>query len=109
MSYLPQKFQTSFMDIILGTLGAFFLLLIIISTNRRGEQQKGSQLPGNILSIAVKDEEFNTLEFYKHIGFWVGIIENDKLEAVWFSDETKEGNANCKDKIDINRRLLRCW
>lgn len=117
MSYLPQKFQTSFMDIILGTLGAFFLLLIIISTNRRGDQQEGSLLPGNILSLKIiaapdtlndenttGDTKKTKLCFYKDIGFWVGLADdNGDLKAIWYSDETKKENTlSSQGKIDIN-------
>lgn len=84
--YLPQKFITSFMDIILSTLGAFFLLLLILSTNRHEPVQSGIGIPKNTVYFTIDGENYG-LNFYDHIGFWIGIEEDDGvLSEIWRSD-----------------------
>lgn len=108
MSYLPQKYSTSFMDVILGTLGAFFLLLIIISTNRRGVQEKGSDLPRNLMSFTITDEDLKIIHFSKNIGYFIGLIDNNgKLSDVYYSDYSvkPENNNTNTSKLTITNSL----
>lgn len=99
---LPKKFITSFMDIILSTLGAFFLLLLILATNRQTPGESGNKMPNNSLGFRVINTEYN-LRFYENIGFWIAIEEDDgTFSEILRSDEL------CDDEQNENkdRRLI---
>lgn len=96
--YLPKKFMTSFMDIILSTLGAFFLLLLILATNRQAPGETGNKLSSNSISFQIINTEYK-LHFYDHIGFWIAIEEDGVFYDICQSDELDAiGQKSNKDR-----------
>ena len=93
----PRKvanFSTSFLDIILGALGAFFLLLILVCVSRRGAEadEKGSRLPDGLLLFRVLDQP--NFVFSKHIRFCAAIYDengsSDPFFPIYFSEQFED-------------------
>lgn len=99
--HLHGKFMTSFMDIILSTLGAFFLLLLILATNRQAPGETGNDLPNNSLGVQIINTEYK-LRFYENIGFWIAIEEDGDFTEIWQSDELD----SVEQKSNKDRRLI---
>lgn len=91
----PRKtgnFSTSFLDVILGALGAFFLLLILVSVSRRGDaEEEGTDVPSNMLTFKVTNQK--NFVIGDHIRFFVTIVnEGRNIEPspiIFFSETLK--------------------
>ena len=108
----PRKkgnFSTSFLDVILGALGAFFLLLILVSVSRRGDAvEEGTRIPGNILSFQVLNQP--NFVFDKHIRFLVAICDEKSgsfvpFSSVFFSETLSDGDEPPIDDSNGSARL----
>ena len=107
------KFSTSFLDVILGALGAFFLLLILVSVSRRGDAvEEGTRIPGNILSFNVVNQP--NFVFDKHIRFFAAICDEKSgslvsFSSVFFSETLNDGDepltadSNGSSRLKITR------
>jgi len=89
------RYATSLMDIILGAIGAFFFLLIILSASRKGIVQEGIEVSRYTLLIRVNRPE-KLAEVGTSIHYFVGIGNksgSSKIERVFFSDIAENDNA----------------
>jgi hypothetical protein len=94
------RYSTSLMDIILGAIGAFFFLLIILSTSRRGLVTEGIQLPKSMLVFNVNKPEELKGEIGKSIHYFIGIANPNnpnEIEQIFFSDIANDENIDNRD------------
>ena len=101
------NFSTSFLDVILGALGAFFLLLILVSVSHRGDVvNEGSRLSSNYLYFQVNRQNF---VFNKHIRFFVAIYDENSVSGpfsdICFSEHLKDGAQSFHDGASNTPRL----
>ena len=94
-------FSTSFMDIILGALGAFFLLLILVCVIKGWNDAKGEpgcDLPDNVLLFNVETPNF---EFSKNLRFFAAIYnesDDNPFSSICFSHPFEDDvQASSKD------------
>jgi hypothetical protein len=94
------------MDIILGAIGAFFFLLIILSASRRGLVQEGSLLPPNMMTINV--EQPSELNVGESIHYFVAQLKNDtsnEIEKIFYSDVAID-TANKNKLVEVSDTSL---
>ena len=107
----PRKagnFSTSFLDIILGALGAFFLLLILVSVSRRGDAvEGGSRVSKNLLCFRVNPQNFI---FSKHVRFFAAIYDENHssypFSDVCFSETLSDDVQTSSDGANAVPRLI---
>jgi len=96
------KYATSLMDIILGSIGAFFFLLIILSASRRGIVQEGTQMVPNMMILKV--EQPAELKIGQSIHYFVAQLKEAgslEIENYFYSDV--EIDKDIKNKlVDVN-------
>ena len=86
------------MDIILGTIGAFFFLLIIVSASRRGIIQEGTELPPNLMILTVKEP--TVLKIGESIHYFVAQLKDGdpyEIEKIFYSDADIDGQDRLVD------------
>ena len=103
------NFSTSFLDIILGALGAFFLLLILVCVSRRGEAvDEGSRLPDNMLLFRVVDQP--NFVFGKHIRFFAAIYDEnggyDPFSPICFSESFEDNSETPPQNPRLNIKSM---
>jgi hypothetical protein len=94
------------MDIVLGAIGAFFFLLIILSASRRGLVQEGIQLPPNMMIISV--EQPKELIVGKSIHYFVAQLRDEytsEVEKIFYSDVAIDA-ADKNKLIEVRDTLL---
>ena len=94
------KFSTSFLDLILGSVGAFALLMILVCLASRGtpEVEEGTELPDNVLSFSTMDDGF---EISRSLRFFVALC-NDRqaanpFDSLCFSHPVEENSQTPLD------------
>ena len=103
---LASRYTTSLMDIILGSIGAFFFLLVILSASRRGIVQEGIQLPANMMILRVDSPK--ELKVGRSIHYFVAQLkakDSTEIEKIFYSDVEIE-NGTATKLVEVNDKSL---
>lgn len=97
------RHSTSLMDIILGAIGAFFFLLIILSASQRGITREGTDVPSNMMILTVKRP--TELKVGESIHYFVAQLKDKhsgEIEKIFYSDIKNEDDKNSLVNVNAN-------